>query len=328
MKKRYWIAGALGLAGAGLAVTALRRPRDVVWDEHADALHHAGRSRFAEVCGVSVHYQEAGAADAPPVLLLHGFTASNYVWKDVLVPLADAGFRVVAPDFVGFGFSGKPAAGEYTIGAQARTVVGLMDALGIGRASLVGSSYGAAVAVTCALDYPGRVRRLVLVDAVINDHAKRSALLRLAAAPLVGDLIAPLMMGSRRLLGSQLRKGYAPENRHLFDDARAAAHHRPLRAAATQRAALTTLRRWQAGRVEAEAHRVTQPALLVWGEADPVTPLAHGRLLNRALPDSRLAIFRRCGHMPMEERPREFVEVVAHFLGEGEREAAALSAKA
>ncbi|HYG80341.1 MAG TPA: alpha/beta fold hydrolase, partial [Pyrinomonadaceae bacterium] len=128
--------------------------------------------------------------------------------------------------------------------------------------------------------------------------------------------------GSRRLLRAQLRKGYAPENRHLFDEERAAAHHRPLLAAGTQRAAIATLRRWRAGRVEEEAHRITQPTLLVWGEADPETPLAHGRKLNRALPDSRLVIFRRCGHMPMEERPREFAQVLTDFLGEREKASA------
>lgn len=328
MKKRYWIAGGLGAAAAVVAVKMLRRPADVVWDEHAHALHHAERSRFADVDGVRVHYQEAGASTAPPVLLLHGFTASTFVWKEVLLPLSAAGFRVVAPDLVGFGFSGKPKEGEYTIEAQARMALGLMDDLGIERASLVGSSYGGAVAATCALDYPERVERLVLVDAVINDHARSSPLLRLAASPVIGDLVSPLMMGSRRLLRSQLRKGYAVENRPLFDDERAAAHHRPLVAASTQRAALATLRRWRAGRVEEEAHRITQPTLLVWGETDPVTPLAHGRQLNRAMPDSRLRIFRRCGHMPMEERPQEFVEVVAQFLSQGEREPGALSAKA
>lgn len=316
VKKRYWIAGALGVAGAAVAVKLLRRPDDVVWDEHADVLHHAERSRFVEVNGVRLHYQEAGAPDAPPVLLLHGFTASNFVWKDTLLPLAASGFRVIAPDLVGFGFSGKPRDGEYTIDAQARTVVGLMDALGVERAALVGSSYGGAVAATCALDYPERVERLVLVDAVINDE--RRLLLRLAALPVVGDLVSPLMLGSRRLLRSQLRKGYAPENRHLFDDGRAAAHHRPLLAAGTQRATLKTLRRWRAGRVEEEAHRITQPALLVWGEDDPEIPLARGRTLNRAMPDSRLVIFRRCGHMPMEERPREFARVLTDFLSKRE----------
>lgn len=313
MKKRYWITGAVGLAGAALAVKFARRPSDVKWDDHAHELHHAERSRFALIAGVRVHYQEAGASDAPPILLIHGFTASNFVWNDVLLPIAATGFRVIAPDLVGFGFSGKPKDGEYTIDSQARMIVGLMDHLGIESAILIGSSYGGAVAATCAFDYSERVERLVLVDAVINDHVKSHPLLRLAALPLVGDLISPLMLGSRRIVHSQMKKGYAPENMHLFDEERMTAHHRPLLAADTQRATLNTLRRWSAGRIEAEAHRIEQPALLIWGEGDPEIPLAHGHKLFEQMPNARLIVFHQCGHMPMEEYPREFTEVVTSF---------------
>jgi pimeloyl-ACP methyl ester carboxylesterase len=313
MKKRYWMTGAVGLAGALVAVKLFRRPADVEWDEHADQLHHAERSRFATVDGVRVHYQEAGAQAQPPILLIHGFTASNFVWKDVFLPIADAGFRVIAPDLVGFGFSDKPGEGEYTIEAQARMIIGLMNQLGIERATLVGSSYGGAVAATCALDYASRVERLVLVDAVINDHAKRRPILRLAALPLMGDLISPLMLGSRRLVHSQMRKGYAPKNMHLFDEERMTAHHRPLLAARTQRATLNTLRRWSAERIEREAHLIEQPALLIWGEDDPEIPVAHGCKLFEEMPNSRLIVFEHCGHMPMEEYPQDFARLVTSF---------------
>jgi pimeloyl-ACP methyl ester carboxylesterase len=313
MKKRYWITGGVGLAGAALAMKMLRRPREVEWEQHARELHHREHSRFIDVDGVRVHYQEAGAKSAPPVLLIHGFTASNFVWKDVLLPIVESGFRVLAPDLVGFGFSEKPKHAEYTIDAQARMIVGLMEQLGIERATLVGSSYGGAVAATCALDYPERVERLVMVDAVINDDVKRRFLLRLAASPLIGNFLSPLMLGSRKLVQQQLRNGYAPGNRHLFDEQRAIAHHRPLRAASTQRATLLTLRRWNAGRIEQEAHRIKQPTLLIWGEVDPEIPLAHGRRLFEQIEDSQLIVFRRCGHMPMEEYPREFAEVLIDF---------------
>jgi pimeloyl-ACP methyl ester carboxylesterase len=324
MRKSYWITGAVGVVGAALAVKMLRRPRDIEWDEHAHELHHAEHSRFAEIDSVRVHYQEAGLRSAPALLLIHGFTASNFVWKDVLLPVARAGYRVIAPDLIGFGFSSKPASGEYTIDAQARMITALMNHLGIESATIVGSSYGGAVAATCALDYPERVERLVLVDAVINDHAKGRFLLRLAASPLLGDLVSPLMLGSRRLVQQQLRQGYAPETRHLFDEERAVAHHRPLLAASTQRAALLSLRRWNAGRIEREAHNIRQPTLIIWGEVDPEIPLAHGRRLFEAIPDSQFVIFRRCGHMPMEEYPREFTEVLTDFLGEAGKAAGAI----
>ncbi|HEX8707809.1 MAG TPA: alpha/beta hydrolase [Pyrinomonadaceae bacterium] len=314
MRKRYWVAGAAGLMGVALAAKLLTRPRDVDWDEHGPGLRHARHSRFAELDGVRVHYQQAGRLDAPPIILIHGFTASNFVWGDVLLPIADAGFRVIAPDLVGAGFSSKPGEGEYTIEAQARMIVSLLDHLGLERASLVGSSYGGAVAAACALDYPERVERLVLVAAVTNDEAKRQPLLRLAAAPLLGDIVSPLLLASRRVSRWRLKKVYAAGSEHLFEEERLKAQRLPLLASGTQRALLQTLRRWHAERIEREAHRIKQPALLIWGEDDLDIPLRHGRRLWEQMPDARLVVFRRCGHMPMEEYPREFTELVTDFV--------------
>jgi pimeloyl-ACP methyl ester carboxylesterase len=84
---------------------------------------------------------------------------------------------LLRPDLVGFGFTEKPrdgAHGEYTIAAQAEMIVGLLDNLGIERATLIGSSYGGAVASFVALDHEKRVERLVLVSAVTNDDVKIS----------------------------------------------------------------------------------------------------------------------------------------------------------
>ena len=315
MKKRYLIAGVSGLAGAAMAVKLLRRPANVEWVEHARELPHADRSRFAEVSGVRVHYQEAGPLAAPPVILIHGFTASTFVWKDVLLPLADAGFRVIAPDLLGYGYSEKPRHGEYTIDAQARMILGLMDQLGIERAVLAGSSYGGAVAATCALDHPERVSRLVLISAVTNDEPMQQPMAKLARARVVGDLITPFMIDSRRLSRwRQKKKIRPPDSPLVYDEERLEAHHRPLRAANAHRAVLRTLRNWRASRIAQEAHRIRQPTLLVWGENDLEIPLRHGRHLQEAMPDARLVLFRHCGHLPQEEYPQEFTEVVTDFL--------------
>ncbi len=322
MKKRYWIGGAYALAGAALAAKLLSRPRDVEWAQHRERLHHADKSRFVEIDGARVHYQEAGNPAAPPMLLIHGFCASNFVWSDVLVPLAEAGFRVVAPDLLGFGFSAKPPDGAYTIEMQARMIVGLMDALEIERATLVGSSYGGAISSVCALDYPERVERLVLVGAVANDAVKHHPMLRLAATPLMGDLISPVLLDARRLVKRRMRKVYARQNGHLLDEERMRAHQLPLKAAATHRAILRTLRNWSATRIEREAAQLTQPTLLVWGAHDKDVPLPHGERLHELIPHSRLFVFPNCGHLPQEERPREFVSVVAEFCGDARQHAA------
>jgi pimeloyl-ACP methyl ester carboxylesterase len=318
MKKRYLIAGASGMAGAALAAKLLARPRDIKWVDHKEHLHHAERSRFVVVDGVRVHYQEAGFASRPPVILIHGFTASTLVWSEVLMPIAEAGFRVIAPDLMGFGFSEKPPAGEYTIEGHARRLIGLMDELGIERATLVGSSYGGAIAATCALDYAPRVERLVLVDAVSNDDIKRRPILRFAATPLVGELISPLLLDLRWMVKRRLQKNSASGS-GLYDEKRIAAHHLPLRAADTQRAALSMLRHWSAERIGREAHLIKQPTLIIWGEQDLEIPLSDGEHLHEEIPNARLIVFRRCGHLPQEEYPREFAGLVIDFVnGNGE----------
>ncbi|MEJ7713315.1 MAG: alpha/beta fold hydrolase [Pyrinomonadaceae bacterium] len=112
----------------------------------AQRVHHGEHSRFAELNGgLRIHYQEAGAVGAPPIILIHGFCASTFVWSDVLLPLAAEGFRVIAMDLVGFGFSDKPHDGEYTIEYQARMIARLMEHLGVERGAVIGSSYGGAV---------------------------------------------------------------------------------------------------------------------------------------------------------------------------------------
>ena len=105
-----------------------------------------------------MHFQQFGDEANPVVLLIHGFTASTYVWKTTAPLLADAGLNVIAIDLIGFGYSEKPRWFEYSIEAQARMVSRFMNRIGIGRAVVVGSSYGGAVAATLALDYP-RARR-------------------------------------------------------------------------------------------------------------------------------------------------------------------------
>ncbi len=314
MKKRYLIAGMYGFVGAALAAKLLSRKRDVDWKEHAGELHHAEKSRFAKVDGVRVHYQEAGDKNAPAIVLIHGFCASNFVWSDVLVPLAEQGFRVIAPDLVGYGFSAKPRRAEYSIRMQARMIVRLLDHLKIERATVVGSSYGGAVAAIAALDYATRVERVALVGAVINDDIKKETLMRMAASPIVGDLLSPLLLDSRRMVRWRMRNVYGENaSPHLMDEKRMEAHHRPLRAASTQRAVLRTLRQWDAERIARDAHLIKQPTLIVWGENDLDVPLRDGEHLFKAIPHSRFVIFRRCGHLPMEEYPREFTEVIAGF---------------
>ena len=115
MKKRNLALAVGGAVGAAVAVKLLTRAASVEWDDVADQVVHHEQSRFLHVDGVRVHYQEFGDATNPPVILIHGYTASVYVWNTAAPMLADAGFRVIAVDLLGFGYSEKPSWFDFSI---------------------------------------------------------------------------------------------------------------------------------------------------------------------------------------------------------------------
>ena len=313
MKKRYWIAGtATAAATVAVAAKLLARPRDADWHKYRDAIFHSEHSRFIDIDGIRVHYQDAGEKSNPALVLIHGFASSTLVWSKVFLRLAEAGYRVIALDMLGYGYSAKPKNGEYTIAGQAKLLTRLLDALGITRAIVVGSSYGGAVAATCALDYPDRVEKLILVGTVNNNRPLEFVLMRLFGSPVVGDVVSPLLISSRRLLRRRMKRVY---DRHawVMDERRVDARHLPLRAAGTHRAIINTVRRWDAERISRDAHLITQPTLLLWGENDREIPLADGERLHAEIPGSRLIVFLNCGHLPHEEYPEAFTNILSDF---------------
>ena len=302
MKKRYWVAGATGIVAGAVATKLLTRPRDVSWPQSNNLIYHSEHSWFTTIDGVRIHYQEAGDEKAPPMILIHGFISSTLIWSDVFLPLAEAGFRVIAPDLPGYGYSDKPRDGEYTIESQARAVLGLMDRLDIDKATIVAASYGGAIAVA----------QLVLVGAVSNDDPKKKLSLRILHLPIVGDIVTPLFLGSRWVLRKRIERMY----RRLgvaVDEHKIAARHHVLATANTHRAMMRTMRRWRANRIQRDAHLIRQPTMLVWGEEDEHIPLGEGFHLRDAIPKARLIVFRHCGHLPQAEYPEKFVEIVVQF---------------
>ena len=314
MKKKYLAAGAAtGAIGGLIAWKFLTRASKVNWQDFAEKVHHAENSHFVEVDGATVHYQRFGDISNPTLILIHGYTASTYVWKTVAPMLADRHFHVVAVDLLGFGYSDKPAWFDYTITSQARMIERLMDRLGIGRATIIGSSYGGAVASTVALDYAERVEKLVLVGAVCNDEAKEHRLLKLAAIPGLGELLTPFIADSKALLKRRMKGTIAPVNHHLITRERIEAVHRPLNAADGHHSLLQTARNWDACRIETDANFINQPTLIIWGEEDTVIGIHNGEKLHQEILNSRFVVLKNCGHVPHEEKPEQFVELVAEF---------------
>jgi pimeloyl-ACP methyl ester carboxylesterase len=118
--------------------------------------------RYATTAGQQLFYREAGPSGAPAVVLLHGFPASSFMFRELIPLLADR-YHVIAPDQLGFGLSDAPAAGEfgYTFDALAGLTAGLLDQLGLTQYAIYVHDYGAPVGWRLALADPGAITAII-----------------------------------------------------------------------------------------------------------------------------------------------------------------------
>jgi 4,5:9,10-diseco-3-hydroxy-5,9,17-trioxoandrosta-1(10),2-diene-4-oate hydrolase len=259
------------------------------------------------VLGFKLHYLEAGRG--APVVLLHGLGGDGSRWAPNIDALAKD-FHVFALDQIGFGESDKPLANYHT-GMLAEFLVGFLKAVGVQKASLVGNSMGAGVALYTAAKFPQVVERIVLADG----GGYRSEPGRAAAPP------TPEALHRRQIQNSVTRE----ETREFF---RILFHDKSLvtdkmvddQLAMRLRSAFTISKIQEAGQqglgslTEAEVRAAKAPTLIVWGKYDELANPAGADRLERAIPGSRKVIIDNCGHMPQLEKAGEFNRLVADFL--------------
>jgi pimeloyl-ACP methyl ester carboxylesterase len=298
------------LAGAAFTIFWYSRPADLDFEEFRAAVPHASASRFTEVGGVRVHYQERGTGDA--LVLIHGNNSSAYSWRDVFDELAKE-FRVVALDLKGFGFTAKPE-GDYRLETQAALVVGLLDQLKIERATLCGSSMGGGVALATAINYPQRVSSLILVDSSAFTEGKGGASLAPAYVrwPYIGGAVTALALTSDSLVRDGLRKSFYDDSKVTAE--RVEAYYRPLRTRGGQRAARLVRDQRDYTRIENSLAKIRQPTLIIWGAQDELILLEDGKRLHAQMAGSQLVVFDDCGHLPQEEMPERFAREVSEFM--------------
>jgi pimeloyl-ACP methyl ester carboxylesterase len=276
-------------------------------------------SRFVDVDGLQVHYKEAGEGE-PALLLLHGFAASTFSWREVMDPLASDAHRVIAFDRPAFGLTERPMPGEwqaespYSPEAQADLTASLMNALGIERAVLVGHSAGGTTAVLTALRHPERVERLVLVDAAIYQGGNPlpgwlSPLLRTPQMRRLG----PLFVRSIQAWGEEFGRS-AWHDPSGFTAEIWEGYTRPLRAEDWDRALWELTAASHPLGLEDRLDEIGVPVLVITGDDDRIVPTEQSVRLASELPDAKLVVIPDCGHVPHEECPEAFLKAVRAFL--------------
>ena len=281
--------------------------------------------RVIAIDGLQVHYKQIGDVGSRGAatgsrftyLLLHGFGASTFSWREVLAEFgADGG--TVAYDRTGFGLSERPLewTGTHPYGsdAQVQQTLHLLDALRVQRAVLVGNSAGGRAAVDFALAHPERVAALILVSPAVGAGGPPrwlTPLLRTPQMQHLGPLLARrISSGDGRAL---LRQAWHDPGK--LTPAIVAGYRLPLRVANWDRALWLFA---SAPRSEDPLPRLHElaaiPTLVISGDDDRVVPVATSKAVAAAMPDSTLVLLPACGHVPQEECPAAFMHAVRDFM--------------
>ncbi len=276
--------------------------------------------RTIEVDGLPVFYREAGPADAPVLLMLHGFPSSSRMYEPLLHRLADT-YHLIAPDFIGFGHSAapEPKTFSYTFDHLAEIVGGFTDALGLQHYNLFLQDYGGPVGFRLALAHPERVEAVIIQNAVAHEdglgplwNARRAFWAdRPAHEAALRENFLSLAATRQRVVGSNPRPWTVDPD--LWTD-QFAFLSRPGQADIQvdlfydYRTNVASYPDWQAW-----LRRRQPPLLVVWGRYDPSFQEAEAEAYRRDVPSAEVHIL-DAGHFALYDKPEEASALVRRFL--------------
>ena len=261
--------------------------------------------------GIRTNYHDLGSGH--PVLLIHGSGPGVSAWANwrLVMPALAERVRVIAPDMAGFGYSERPDGFAYGMDAWVEQAVGLLNALGIARADLVGNSFGGGLAQALAIRHPERVRRLVLMGSVGVPFELTPGLDAVWGYEPSIDAMRQLLdifAYDRSIVNDELaRLRYEASIRPGFHESFSAMFPAPRQ-------------RWvdALASSEQDIRRIAHETLIVHGREDQVIPLENAYRLTALLARAQLHVYGRCGHWTQIEHAARFAKLVGDFLAEPE----------
>ena len=257
--------------------------------------------------GIQTNYHDVGQGE--PVLLIHGSGPGVSAWANwrLSLPALSQHFRVIAPDMAGFGFSERPADYQYSMENWVAQAVGLLDALNLAKASVVGNSFGGALALALAICHPERVNKLVLMGSVgvpfkITEGLDRVWGYQPSLEAMKGLL--DIFAYNRALVTDELAElRYQASIRPGFQESFAAMFPAPRQ-------------RWVDAMSSplADIRALVHHTLIIHGRDDQVIPLQNAYDLVDLIEHSELHVFGQCGHWTQIEHAQSFNRLVAEFL--------------
>jgi haloalkane dehalogenase len=272
----------------------------------------SAEGKFVEVDGLKLHYLETGSGE--PVLMLHGWPTSSYLWRNIAGPVGEGGSRVIALDLPGYGRSDKPTDVSYSFRFYDRVLTGFLEAVGAESVGLAVHDVGGPIGLYWASQHPERVRKLALLNTLVFPRLSAAAVAFVAAArvPLIRSRLT-----SQGFIRFAMRFGVHDKSR-LSDEA-IAAYQEPFRTKEAQRAlqkAATGLHPAGLREIERWLPSIEVPVQILYGEKDRILPDVKRtmRRVAELVPHAVVQTLPDCGHFLQEERPSEIAGTLSGFF--------------
>jgi haloalkane dehalogenase len=253
-------------------------------------------------------YTEAGPADGPVALLLHGYPESSYMWRHLLPALATAGWRAVAPDLAGFGDSPPDPPGTWERHVEA--VERFRGELGIERCVPVVHDWGGLIGLWWACEQPDAVEALVISSTGFFPDGEWHGMARAMREPGTGEQL--LEAADRATVAAVLRQSSSGIGDDAVDE-----YWKAYADPERRRGHLELYRSGEFAKLEPFEGRLAAlgvPVLLIWGASDPFAPVVGAHRFARELSDTELVVIEDAGHFVWEDAPVRCAEAVTTFL--------------
>jgi 2-hydroxymuconate-semialdehyde hydrolase len=267
------------------------------------------KNQSVQIDGHRVAYAEQG--EGPPVVLIHGIPTSNLLWRKVMPELAKT-HHVFAPDMLNYGKSDKPANANVSIEAQSRLIVKFMDELGVKSADIVAHDIGGGVAQLMAVNYPERVRKLVLIDTVCFDSWPIPEFFPLQKVGAEENMSLEEFLKMMREFMPQGTHSKAAMTDEVID-----LYLEPWSSEAGKKALFRNFRRLNPEytlAIAGELKHLPNETLVIWAENDVFQKPAYANKLQETMPNAKLIWIKDAGHWLMEEKPDELSGHLITFL--------------
>lgn len=266
-------------------------------------------SKSIVAAGIKTNYHDCG--EGPVVFLVHGSGpgVTGYANWRLNMPALSENFRVIAPDMVGFGYTERPEGYKYTMDNWVKHIIGLMDALEIKKAHIVGNSFGGGLAIAAAIKHPERIDRMILMGAAGTKFEVTDGLNAVwGYEPSIENMrgLLDIFAYDRSLVTDELATlRYEASIRPGFQESFSSMFPAPRQ-------------RWVDSLASSEENirSLTNEVLVVHGRQDDVVPLSSGLRLAELIDGSQLHVFGRCGHWTQIEQKERFNQMAINFFKE------------